>query len=313
MMESIVKEELVGKRLDQAAAAIFPEYSRSRLQNWIEDGLVTVDGKKSKQRYKVKLGETLQLTPVVEEDHTWQAEDLPLTVVYEDDYLLVVNKDAGVVVHPAAGNWSGTLVNALLFHYPELSNLPRAGIIHRLDKDTTGLLIVARSITAHTALVRQLQEREIGREYTAIVQGVMTAGGTINQPIARHKIDRKRMAVVYGGKPAVTHYRVLEKFPNFTLVKVKLETGRTHQIRVHMAYLHHPILGDQLYGGRFKFPANCDEELRSALHDFRRQALHATTLTLQHPVTNEELICHAPLPDDILNILKLLRENKNNE
>jgi 23S rRNA pseudouridine1911/1915/1917 synthase len=299
--------ELDGKRLDQALAILFQDFSRSRLQQWIRDGQVQVDARVIRPKDKVYAGQhvTVQVTLAAEGD--WQAQDIPLDIVYEDAHLLVINKPAGLVVHPAAGNYSGTMLNALLHHVPQLENLPRAGIIHRLDKETSGLLVVAKDLSTHKELVAQLQAREFEREYLAIVVGVMTSGGTVEAPIGRHPVQRKRMAVVERGKPAVTHYRVVERFRAHSLIRVSLETGRTHQIRVHMAYVHFPIVGDPVYGGRLKLPPACSSQLAEALRGFRRQALHAARLGIVHPQTGEHLHWEAPLPADMQALLAVLR------
>jgi 23S rRNA pseudouridine1911/1915/1917 synthase len=235
-------------------------------------------------------------------------QDIPLDIRYQDDQLLVINKPAGLVVHPAAGNPDGTLQNALLHYDPALASLPRAGIVHRLDKDTSGLMVVARSLAAHKSLVEQLQARSVHREYLALVQGQVTAGGSVDAPVGRHPRDRLRMAVVPSGKPALTHYRVLERFPAHTLLLVRLETGRTHQIRVHMASIHHPLVGDPLYGGRARVPRGASDGLRDALSDFRRQALHARRLELRHPATGEAVAWEAEMPADFAGLLDALRE-----
>jgi len=235
--------------------------------------------------------------------------ELKPDIVYEDDEILIINKPAGLVVHPAAGNWNGTLVNALLNHEPQLNTLPRAGIVHRLDKETSGLLMVAKSLKAHHSLTCQLQERSISREYLALVKGWMTAGGTVDAPIGRHPVDRKRYAVRDDGKPAVTHYRLEQRFAKFTLIRVKLETGRTHQIRVHMAYIKYPLVGDPVYGGRFQLPADCSEALELALRGFKRQALHATRLGLVHPETGEYMEWEQPMPEDMQHLLEVLQQD----
>lgn len=302
--------ELAGKRLDQALAELFPDYSRSRLQQWIRDGQATVDGVVLRPKDKVFAGQQVEIAARVEDEAgVCVPQAIPLEVVYEDAALLVINKPPGMVVHPAAGNWDGTLQNALLHYAPELQAVPRAGLIHRLDKDTSGLLVVARTLTAHKHLVEQLAERAILREYEAIVVGVMTGGGTVDQPIGRHAVDRKRMAVTERGRPAVTHYRVLERYRGHTRIKVRLETGRTHQIRVHMAYLHYPLLGDPVYGGRLRIPAGSSQQLIDTLHAFRRQALHAARLELVHPETGVYLEWEAPLPDDMARLIEVLRED----
>lgn len=299
--------ELDGKRLDQALAVLFQEYSRSRLQQWIREGQIQVDSRVLRPKDKVYVGQQVTLTAILTPEGDWEAQDIPLTIVYEDEYLLVIDKPAGLVVHPAAGNASGTMLNALLHHAPQLENLPRAGIVHRLDKETSGLLVVAKDLSAHKALVAQLQARAFTREYLAVVTGVMTAGGTVDAPIGRHPVQRKRMAVVDNGKPAVTHYRVEERFRAHSLIRVRLETGRTHQIRVHMAYVHFPLVGDPVYGGRLKLPKGCSSELAEVLRQFRRQALHAARLGLTHPHSGESLVWEAALPADMQGLLAALR------
>ena len=305
-----VPEELAGKRLDQCLAEIFPDYSRSKLQSWIKAGRVTVNGEMLKPRDKLEGDEDIVLDAEPEPVMETQAEDIPLDIVFEDESLLIINKPAGLVVHPAAGNWQGTLVNALLNHDATLNTLPRAGIVHRLDKETSGLLMVARTLQAHHSLNTQLQERTIVREYLALVKGWMTGGGTIDEPIGRHPVDRKRYTVKADGKPAVTHYRLEQRFKRYTLVRVKLETGRTHQIRVHMAHIKYPLVGDPVYGGRFQLPAGCSEPLEQALRGFKRQALHATKLGLVHPVSGEYLEWEQPVPEDMQNLLNVLAENE---
>ena len=239
---------------------------------------------------------------------TFEAEPVTLDILHEDDALIVLNKPAGLVVHPAAGNWSGTLLNGLLNRYPELAKLPRAGIVHRLDKNTTGVMVVARTLKSHKSLVDALQSRTIGREYLALVQGTLVAGGTIDAPIGRHPVDRKRMAVVANGKEAVTHFKIEERFADYSLLRVRLETGRTHQIRVHMAHLRHPIVGDPVYGGRLKLPKAADEVLITALYGFSRQALHAETLRLAHPETGKICAWSAPVPKDFAELLEIMRQ-----
>jgi 23S rRNA pseudouridine1911/1915/1917 synthase len=305
----IVPPQLSDKRLDQAAAELMPEHSRSRLQSWIKSGALTVNGAVRKPRDKVMLDDVLDLDAEPEVQVTWEAEPISLDIVYEDEHLLVINKPAGLVVHPAAGHADGTLVNALLNHAPEVENLPRAGIVHRLDKDTSGIMVVARSLIAHTSLVDQLQTRTMGREYEAVVVGSLTGGATVDAPIGRHPQDRKRMAVVSSGKPAVTHYRLLERFAAHTHIQCKLESGRTHQIRVHMTHVRHPLVGDPAYGGRLRLPKGTTEELRQALAAFSRQALHARRLTLEHPATGETLSWEVPLPDDMVQLIEALRKH----
>ena len=295
-----------GQRLDQALAALLPDYSRSRLKAWIESGEVRVDGAVLRPRDKVLGGEAVSIHASLPEETRAVAQEIPLVLVHEDKHVFVVDKPAGLVVHPGAGNPDNTLQNALLALDPKLASLPRAGIVHRLDKDTSGLLIVARTLPAHTALVRMLGERDVHREYEAICRGVMTAGGTIDAPIDRHPTERVRMAVREGGRDAVTHYRVIARFRANTHVRVQLETGRTHQIRVHLAHAGYPIVGDRVYGGRLTLPKGANEELRQALRGFPRQALHAARLQFDHPVTGKSLECASPLPADMRGLLDLL-------
>ncbi|MDM8559377.1 23S rRNA pseudouridine(1911/1915/1917) synthase RluD [Candidatus Parabeggiatoa sp. HSG14] len=302
--------EMAGYRLDKALAELFPSYSRARLQQWIRDGHVLVDTASRRAKDKVKGNEEIQITAQVEEEVTWQAQALPLTLLYEDEDILVVNKSAGVVVHPGAGNQDNTLVNALLHHAPELAQLPRAGIIHRIDKDTSGILVVARNLSSHAHLVNQLQAREFSREYQAIIIGVLVAGGTVNAPIGRHPTQRIRMAVIEKGKPAITHYRVIQRYRAHTHVRVQLETGRTHQIRVHLTHKRYPIVGDSVYGGRLQIPRGCSENFREMLRTFPRQALHALRLGFIHPKNGEFMEWVAPLPDDMLNLLAALEKDK---
>ncbi|WP_445158576.1 23S rRNA pseudouridine(1911/1915/1917) synthase RluD [Halomonas sp. E14] len=301
---------LAGARLDQAAAELFAEHSRERLKGWIKEGALTVDGRPGKPKDKVAGGEWLCLAATIEEDTRFEPEAMPLDIVHEDDDVLVLDKPAGLVVHPAAGNPDGTLLNALLYHCPSLAGVPRAGIVHRLDKDTTGLMVVAKTLAAQTALVEQLQARTVSREYDAVCLGVMTSGGTVDAPIGRHPKDRKRQAVHAGGKPAVTHYRVVERFRAHTHVRCRLETGRTHQIRVHLAHRRFPLVGDPLYGGRLKLPAGAGEELKTLLREFPRQALHARRLAFLHPGSGESVEFRAPLPDDLLLLIDYLRDDR---
>lgn len=311
VLEAQVPEALAGRRLDQVLAELFADFSRSRLQQWVKEGHVSVDGKILRPRDKIYGGEKIVLTVELVQETPFEPEPIPLNIVYEDDALLVINKPAGLVVHPAAGNWRGTLLNALLHHAPALAKVPRAGIVHRLDKDTTGLLVVAKTLEAQTALVEELQARNFTREYDAVVNGVLTGGGTIDAPIGRHPVDRKRMAVVQNGKPAVTHYRVAERFRAHTHIKVQLETGRTHQIRVHMAHQRYPLIGDQVYGGRLRLPPASSDALQQMLRRFPRQALHASRLGLLHPQNGEYLEWQADMPEDMQNLLQVLREDRN--
>lgn len=308
-LKALVSEKQIGLRLDQALSQLFPKYSRSRLKQWIKAGQVTVDGKLLRPRDRMTGTEMVEINAIIEEDNECQPQDIPLDIIYEDDELLVINKTAGLVVHPAAGNRDGTMQNALLHHAPELARLPRSGIIHRLDKSTTGLLVVARTLGAHKYLVASLQRREFEREYMAVVNGVMTAGGLIDASIGRHPVDRKRMAVTANGKTAITHYRVEERFRAHTSVRVKLETGRTHQIRVHMAYRHYPIVGDPVYGGRSKVPPDSSDSLIDTLRSFPRQALHAARLSLRHPGRGANMQWEAPIPDDMADLIQELQQD----
>lgn len=310
-LRHIFDEKVYGKRLDAALSQHFSEYSRSRIQEWIQNGFVKVNGEViTSNKHKMAGFEDIEINAEIEVAGEWKPEAIDLDVVYEDDSLLVINKPAGLVVHPGAGNQDGTMVNALLHHCPELANLPRAGIIHRIDKETTGLLVVAKTIAAHTSLVEQLQNRAFTREYDAVVNRVMVSGGTIDKPIGRHPTKRTSMAVVADGKRAITHYRVVEKFLDHTHLKLRLETGRTHQIRVHMAYLKFPLIGDPLYGGRYRVPTRITPELRKTVDSFKRQALHASLLGLQHPSTDEYIEWRAPMPHDMAKLLNDLRENR---
>jgi 23S rRNA pseudouridine1911/1915/1917 synthase len=303
----LVPAESAGRRLDQAAAELIPEFSRSRLKSWIDAGQLTLGGQAAKARTLLKGGEELALDAELEAFGEAAPEPIPLAVVHADEALLVVDKPVGLVVHPGAGNRSGTLQNALLHAYPELAPLPRAGLVHRLDKDTSGLLLVARTLASHTALVAALERREIKRTYQAVCQGVLTGGGTVDAPIGRHRRERTKMAVVEGGREARTHYRVIARFRAHTHCEIELETGRTHQIRVHMAHVKAPLLGDPVYGGRPRLPPQASAELRAALQGFRRQALHATRLRLAHPQSGEPLEFASRLAPDLERLLELLR------
>ena len=303
-----VQPEQMGQRLDQTLAELFPEYSRSRLKTWIEADLVKLNDRITNiPREKVFGGERIEIIVEVEDETRFEAENIPLNIVYEDDDIIVINKPKDLVVHPGAGNPNGTVLNALLYHYPPIVEVPRAGIVHRLDKDTTGLMVVAKTIPAQTKLVRDLQKRKITREYEAVASGIMTKGGTVDQPMARHATKRTLMAVHPMGKPAVTHYRIMENYRNYTRLRLRLETGRTHQIRVHMAHIAHPLLGDQTYGGRPRPPKNASEDFMEVLRNFKRQALHAVMLRLAHPITGEMMEWYAPLPDDFVELLNALK------
>ncbi|MGM0475790.1 MAG: 23S rRNA pseudouridine(1911/1915/1917) synthase RluD [Pseudomonadota bacterium] len=303
---TVLAAECAGMRLDQALARALPDYSRNVLTRWLRDGHLLVDGETPQPRHKVAGGESVCLRIPREQAESWEPQAIDLDIVHEDADVLVVNKPAGLVVHPAAGNPDGTLVNALVHHAPELAELPRAGLVHRLDKDTTGLLVVARSRLAHTRLVADLQARIIRREYEAVVWGVPTGGGTIDEPIGRHPRDRKRMAVIRGGRPAVTHFTVEQRFAAHSHLRVRLETGRTHQIRVHMAHRRLPLVGDPVYGGRRAAPGRVHEEAAAAVAAFPRQALHAARLGLNHPRSGAPLEWRAPLPDDMHTLLAAL-------
>ena len=305
-LQAEVSAEQEGKRFDQVLAEMFPDYSRGRLQGWIREGRARLDGAQVLPRLRVKAGQHAHVTPFHEPVIVSRSEALPLTIVFEDPDVLVINKPAGLVVHPGAGNPDGTLLNGLLHHAPELSSLPRAGILHRLDKDTSGLLLVARSQRAHTHLTRDLEQREIRREYRAVCNDRLTAGGCVNAPVGRHRTQRTKMAVTSAGRQAVSHYRVLQRFAAHTFIAVRLETGRTHQIRVHMLHEGHPLVGDPVYGGRLKIPKGASPSLADALRGLKRQALHASDLGFKHPATGEDLLFHAPLPADILELLVAL-------
>lgn len=303
-----ISDSQLGQRLDQALAECFPDYSRSRIKEWILAEKVQLNGKiVAKPREKVVGGESIVIFAELEEEVSSRPQDIPLDIVYEDDDILVINKPVDLVVHPGAGNHDGTLLNALLYHYPDIANVPRAGIVHRLDKDTTGLMVVAKTVPAQTHLVAKLQARDITREYEAIACGMILAGGTVDEPIGRHPQRRTHMAVTELGKPAVTHYRVKEKFRSHTLLRLRLESGRTHQIRVHMAHLGNPLIGDPLYLGRPRPLRGASEELRDTMRHFGRQALHAAMLRLEHPITGKMMEWHAPIPEDMQRLTALLR------
>ncbi|OTQ51018.1 23S rRNA pseudouridine(1911/1915/1917) synthase RluD [Gilliamella apis] len=307
-LSSEIEQTQLGMRLDQALSELFPDYSRSRIKEWIVNNKVLVNNNiVNKPKDKVLGGEKIIIEVEIEEETYHQPEDIKLNIVYEDDHILVINKPQDLVVHPGAGNPNGTVLNALLYHYPDISRVPRAGIVHRLDKDTTGLMVVAKTIEAQTHLVESLQLREITREYEAVAMGIITAGGSVDQPITRHPTKRTHMAVFPTGKPAVTHYRVMEKYRLHTRLRLRLETGRTHQIRVHMAHIAHPLVGDPLYGGRPRPPKGASESFIQTLRDFDRQALHATMLRLYHPITGELMEWHAPIPDDMQKLIQELQ------
>ncbi len=307
-LEATVPLDMAGMRIDQAMSQLFADFSRSRITEWIRQGLATIDGQKCKPKDRLSGGEKLILNAVLQNQIEDQPQDIKLDIIFDDEHIIVINKPAGLVVHPAAGNLDGTVLNGLLYLHPDLKKLPRAGIVHRLDKDTTGLMVVAKSEKAHKSLVEQLQSRTMGREYLALVSGVMTAGGTIDEPIGRHPTVRTKMAVHPMGKPAVTHYRVLQRFSANTLLEIRLESGRTHQIRVHMAYMHYPLVGDKTYAGRARIPAGVSEQLKTVIRAFPRQALHARKLTLLHPDSGEQMSWEAPIPDDMQQLIEALQK-----
>ncbi len=305
-----VPVEGAGRRLDQILAELFPQYSRSRLQAWNKEGKVRVDGALLAGKTKLFGGEQIDLEAQAEADGRHKPQPIPLDIRYQDEALIILHKPAGLVVHPAAGNADGTLLNALLHYDPELDKVPRAGIVHRLDKETSGLLMVARSLEAQNSLVQQLQARSITREYLAVVFGVLTGGGTVEARIGRHPVERKRMAVTRDGREAVTHYRVVEAFRTHHLLRLQLETGRTHQIRVHMAHIHHPLVGDPLYGGRLRLPPGASPALIETLRGFPRQALHAARLGLVHPLSGAYMEWRAELPEDMQQLIAALRHDR---
>ena len=304
----IIPDELAGNRLDLSVAKIFPEFSRNRIKSWIKDGSLLVNGEQLRPRDIVNGGEMVSLQTVFAELTRNQAEPIPLDIRYEDEQIAVINKPVGLVVHPGAGNLNGTLMNGLLHQWPHLNELPRAGIVHRLDKETSGLMVVAKTHVAHSSLVHQLEKRQITRQYDAICNGVLTGGGVINEAIKRHHVNRKKMTVRDDGKEAITHYRVQQRFRAHTYIKVNLETGRTHQIRVHFAYRRHTLVGDPLYG-RLMIPAGCSSKLKEALNLFKRQALCASKLELIHPLTTEELTIEIPPAEDFKSLINVLQED----
>jgi 23S rRNA pseudouridine1911/1915/1917 synthase len=307
-MTAVAGAELRGLRLDQAAAVLFSEFSRARIQRWIRDGDLTVDGQASKATYRISGGESLGLDTEPERQQEVQPQNIKLELIHTDDDIIVLNKPAGLVVHPAAGHPDGTLQNGLLYFDAGLAAIPRSGIVHRLDKDTSGVMVVARSLRAHNSLVAQLQSRKMSRIYQAIATGTTAKEGSVDAAIGRHPRDRKRMAVVLSGRPAVSHYRLIRDFGGFSHLEVSLETGRTHQIRVHMAHLGHPLVGDPLYGRSFRPARGVPDKLTKAIRGFPRQALHAFRLRLMHPATNEHVEFSAAVPDDIQGLLDILSE-----
>ena len=309
LRQAVVPDSAAGRRFDAVLAELFPEFSRSRLSEWIKSGDALLDGETARPRDTLRGGETVQVQVVLETQTHAAPQDIPLNVLYEDDQVLVIDKPAGLVVHPGAGNPDGTLVNALLFRDPNLAAVPRAGVVHRLDKDTSGVMVVARTLRAQTALVEQLSARDVHRQYLAVVVGALVSGGTADAPIDRHPRDRLKMAVRDDGRDAVTHYRLRERFRAHTALECRLETGRTHQIRVHMAHLKSPIIGDPLYGGALKLPKGATDTLVAELRGFKRQALHAETLEFLHPVSGEPVRASAPVPEDLQRLMSALRED----
>ncbi len=307
-----ISPEVRGTRIDRVLADLLPEHTRSAIQGWIKQDLVLVDGVPVKSKLKLQGNETLQVTIPKSQPVDYQPEDIALDIREQDGEIIIVNKPAGLVVHPGAGNQQGTLLNALLYHDPELARLPRAGIVHRLDKDTTGLMVVARTELARQHLISQLEKRQMKRQYVALVEGIMISGETINQPIGRHRHDRLKMAVTPSGKTAITHLRVLEKHRMHTLVEANLESGRTHQIRVHLSWRGYSIVGDTLYGNRNRVPPASSEKLIACLQGFHRQALHAQHLTLTHPSTGDEKSWDCGLPEDFAQLLSIIRDDSHN-
>ncbi|CAB9539445.1 LSU rRNA pseudouridine(1911/1915/1917) synthase (EC 5.4.99.23) [uncultured Gammaproteobacteria bacterium] len=303
----IIPDRLIGQRIDSALALMLPDYSRSKITAWVRLGSALINGKTFKPKEKVLGGEIVKLSIKAEKTNDWVAEDMPLNIVFEDADIIIINKPVGLVTHPGAGNWTGTLANALLYYDPALANLDRAGIVHRLDKNTSGLMVVARSELAQKNLVEQLQTHSVSREYSAIVYGHMISGGVIDEPIGRNPKDRIKQAVVEEGKHAITHYRVIDRFAHHTHIKAILETGRTHQIRVHLSHIGHPLIADPLYGGKIRFPKKADEALKEELKSFNRQALHSKKLTLTHPISAVEMSWKAPLPEDMQSLIKILQ------
>lgn len=308
VLQIIIPTRMKGERLDASLAEMMPDFSRSKITAWIKSGDALINGKNFKPKDKVSGAEIVCLTLNQKPSNDWTAEKIPLNVMYEDEDIIVINKQFSLVTHPGSGNWTGTLANALLYYDPSLSKLDRAGIVHRLDKNTSGLMVVARNEKSQKYLVEQLQNHSVDREYSAIVYGHMIAGGTVDEPIGRDPKDRLKQAVSENGKEATTHYRTIERFKSHTHVKAILETGRTHQIRVHLSYVGHSLIGDTMYGGRVRFPKKASDELKETLLGFKRQALHSKKLTLSHPISGEVMSWKAPLPDDMLELLGVLKE-----
>ena len=310
---NVIPDDLAGLRLDQALAHLFPQHSRSRLKEWLLEDIIIVQGGPKRPKDIVSGGEIVEIKPQKKETTKNQAQPIMLDIVYEDEELIVLNKPAGLVVHPGAGNPDNTLMNGLLFKYSELKEVPRAGIIHRLDKDTSGLMVVAKNLISHTALLRLFEKRKISRHYVAVCNGALTGGGTINLPISRHPIDRKKMSVQGSGREAITHFTIKERFASFTYISVKLETGRTHQIRVHFAHRRNALVGDQTYGKRLSIPRNASEELIQILRHFKRQALHAERLVFNHPLTDKTIDIKVSPPKDFIKLVEVMRRDLIND
>ena len=304
----IIPNRMLGNRLDVSLSEMLPDYSRSKITAWIKSGDALINQKNFKPKDKSSGNEIVCLTLNQKQTTDWIAEKISLNIVYEDEDIIVINKQFGLVTHPGAGNWSGTLANALLYYDVNLSKLDRVGIVHRLDKNTSGLMVIARNEKSQKYLTEQLQSHLVDREYSAIVYGHMIAGGTVDEPIGRDPKDRVKQAVSESGKDAVTHYRAIDRFKSHTHVKAILETGRTHQIRVHLSHVGHSLVGDPMYGGRVRFPKKASEELKEALLNFKRQALHSKKLTLNHPISGEVMSWKASLPDDMLKLLEVLNK-----
>ena len=308
-LKSVIPEHLSGKRLDQALASLFPEHSRSRIQCWINSGNISVNNQHLKQKDKVHEGDSVEIKAFISDDEKHEPENIALDIIYQDDALIVINKPAGLVVHPGAGNPKHTLVNALLHFDKNLSAIPRAGIVHRLDKETTGIMVIARTLESHTYLVKRLQQREIKREYQTIVAGQITAGGSIENKMGRHPTLRTKMAVTNNGKVATTHYRIIKKYQHYTHLKVQLDTGRTHQIRVHMSHIKHPIIGDPIYGNNKSVKKGINDSLREFIRRFNRQALHAYRLELPHPINGDKQEFIANIPEDMQALISALDQH----
>lgn len=305
-----INQSQYGQRLDQALTKVFHNYSRSTIKQWIINGQVTVNGHVISMPKKKILGnEVVHIASVAKKVNFLTAQDIKLNIIYEDKYILIINKPDNLVVHPGAGNSTGTLLNALLYYFPSIATIPRAGIVHRLDKNTTGIMVVAKTITAYYRLIELLRMHSITREYEAIAHYFMTAGGVVNQPISRHPTKRTLMAVNLTGKPAITHYRVMEKFRNHTRLRLRIETGRTHQIRTHMSYIKHPLVGDHSYGGCLRHTKGLSTKLDHLIYNFNRQALHAIMLSFKHPITSVDMTWHAPLPSDMIMLIDALKDD----